>query len=74
MATPLHDLQRLVASRRVISGRVVAVTGGMVRVATAQGVVEVAGDGVLQVGDRVTIRNGKATKIQGRNTPSIHFV
>ena len=74
MATPLHDLQRLVASRRVISGRVVAVTGGMVRVATAQGVVEVAGDGVLQVGDRVTIRNGKATKIQVRNTPSIHFV
>ena len=74
MSQPVLDLQRLIASRKAISGRVVAVTDGMVRVATAQGVVELAGDGALQVGDRVTIRNGKVTKIQGQNAPSIHFV
>ncbi len=74
MATPLHDLQRLVTSRRAISGRVVAISGGMVRVATAQGVVEVSGNGALQVGDRVTIRNGKAVRVQGQQNASIHFV
>ena len=75
MATPLHDLQRLVASRQAISGRVVAiVTGGLVRVATAQGLVEVPGDGNLQVGDRVKIWNGKALKIQARPNTSLHYV
>ena len=73
MSTPLHDLKRMVASRRAVSGRVVAITGGMVRVATAQGVVEVSGEG-LSISDRVTIRNGKAIKIQGQQDASLHFV
>ena len=49
MSQPVHDLQRLIANQRPVSGRAVAVTGGMVRVATAQGVVEVSGSG-LEVG------------------------
>ena len=73
MATPLHDLQRLVASRKTISGRVVAITGGMVRVATAQGVMEITGDG-LAVGNRVTVQNGKAVLVQGRQSAPVHFV
>ena len=73
MSTPLHDLQRLVISRKSISGRVVAVTGDMVRVATAQGVMEIAGDG-LTVGDRVVVRDGAAVKIQSASGSQIHFV
>ena len=74
MSTPLHDLQRLVANRPPVSGRVVAVTGGMVRVATTKGMVEIAGDGVLQVGDRVIVWNGKAVRVQGQQSTPIHYV
>ena len=73
MAHPVLDLKGLLASGRPVSGRVVAITGGMVRVATAQGVVEVSGEG-LSISDRVTIRNGKAIKIQGQQDASLHFV
>ena len=73
MSTPLHDLQRLVVSRKSISGRVVAVTGGMVHVATAQGVLETPGDG-LTVGDRVIIQDGKAVKRQNQQGVSSYFV
>ena len=74
MATPLHDLQRLVASRNPVAGRVVATTDGMVRVATVHGVMEVSSDDGLQVGQRVTVRDSKALKIQGQQGASVHFV
>ena len=74
MSTPLHDLQRLIASRRAISGRVVAITGNMVRVATAHGVMEAPGDGGLQIGDRVMVRNGKAVLVQKQQDASVHYV
>jgi len=73
VSQPFHDLQRLIANQRPVPRRVVTVTGDLVRVSTAQGVWEVSGSG-LMLGERVTIRNGKATKIQGQNSlPSISF-
>ena len=73
MSHPVHDLQRLVASRRAISGRVVAVTGGMVRVATAKGVVEVTGTG-LAAGDRVVVRDNGAVKVQSIAGKTVYSV
>ncbi|MBF0182601.1 MAG: hypothetical protein HQM03_21510 [Magnetococcales bacterium] len=64
MSNPLFDLQRLLAWRDAVAGRVVSLTNGMARVATAQGVVEVTADAGLQVGDRVTVRDGKAVRVQ----------
>lgn len=74
MSQPLIDLQRLITGRRAVTGRVVAVTGGMVRVAMAQGVVEVAGDANLQPGDRVTVRDGRAVKTHGNGDAPVFFV
>ena len=74
MSTPLHDLKRLVINRPAVSGRVVAIASGMVRVATAQGVLEVPGDGALQVNDRVTVQDGKAVKSQGQQNAPLHYV
>ena len=73
MSHPVHDLQRLIASRQAISGRVVAISNGVVRVATAQGVMEVPGNGLI-VGDRVTVRNGKAVLVKRRQGALVHFV
>ena len=73
MSQPVHDLQRLIASQRPVAGRVVAISGSMVRVATAQGVVEVSGSG-LAVGDRVVVRNGVAVKMHGAPGSPPHFV
>ncbi|MBF0171657.1 MAG: hypothetical protein HQK87_11345 [Nitrospinae bacterium] len=73
MSQPVHDMQRLIASQRPFAGRVVGVTGGTVRVATAQGVVEVSGSG-LAVGDRVVVRNGKVDKIRQNDAANILFV
>ncbi|MBF0127751.1 MAG: hypothetical protein HQM02_11135 [Magnetococcales bacterium] len=73
MSQAVHDLQRLIASQRPVVGRVVAVTGGMVRMATAQGVVEVSGSG-LAVGDRVVVRDGMAVKMQGASANHPHVV
>ncbi|OSM07645.1 hypothetical protein [Magnetofaba australis] len=73
MSQPVHDLQRLIASQQPVSGRVVAITGGTVRVATAQGVVEVSGAG-LSVGDQVVVKNGKVDKIRQNGAANILFV
>ena len=74
MSNPVLDLQRLVASRQTISGRVVEILGDQVRVATQRGVVEVSGNGDLQVGDRVTIKDSKPTKSQGQFNASVFYV
>ncbi|ABK43861.1 hypothetical protein Mmc1_1350 [Magnetococcus marinus MC-1] len=73
VSQPLHDLHRHIASQGTNSGRVVAVTGGIVRVATAQGVVEVSGSG-FAVGDRVVVRNGAAVRMQGAAGRPPHIV
>ncbi len=75
MSQPLIDLQRLLARRQTPTGRVVAVvTGGMVRVATPQGVVEVVAETGLAVGDRVVVRDGRAAKSQGTTNAPVFFV
>ncbi|MBF0154632.1 MAG: hypothetical protein HQL64_12900, partial [Magnetococcales bacterium] len=66
--------QRLLAGRRTETGRVVALNGGMVRVATTQGVVEVVADAGLAVGDQVTVRDGRAIKSQGSTDAPVFFV
>ena len=73
MATPLHDLKRLVTNRPAVSGRVVAVTGAMVHVATVKGVVEVTDTG-LAIGDRVVVQNGVAVRTSKQKAVPIHFV
>ena len=74
MSQPLIDLQRLLARRQSVTGRVVALNGGMVRVATAQGIVEVSADAGLAVGERVAVRNGRAIKEQGSADAPVFWV
>ncbi|MBF0176954.1 MAG: hypothetical protein HQL63_08925 [Magnetococcales bacterium] len=74
MSQPLIDLQRLLAGRRAVTGRVVALNGGMVRVATAQGVVEVPAEAGLAVGDQVTVRDGRAFRSQGSADVPVFYV
>nr|CRH06118.1 conserved protein of unknown function [Candidatus Magnetococcus massalia] len=59
MSHPVHDLQHLIASQRPVLGWVVAINGSMVRVATAQGMVETHGNGIT-LGERVVLVNGIA--------------
>ncbi|MBF0612590.1 MAG: hypothetical protein HQL55_15815 [Magnetococcales bacterium] len=65
MSQPLLELQRLLAGRASATGRVISMGDGMARVATSGGVVEVAADTGIQVGDPVMVRNGRAVKSQG---------
>ncbi|MBF0426046.1 MAG: hypothetical protein HQL66_09560 [Magnetococcales bacterium] len=74
MSQPLIDLQRLLAGRQTVTGRVVALNGGMVRVATAQGIVEVAAGAGFAVGDQVTVRDGRTIKNQGAENVPVFFV
>ncbi|MBF0626502.1 MAG: hypothetical protein HQL82_17065 [Magnetococcales bacterium] len=74
MSQPLFDLQRLLAGRQTMTGRVVALNGGMVRVATAQGVVEVAAEAGIQPGDRVMVRDGRAFRSRGTTHAPVFFV
>ncbi|MBF0189086.1 MAG: hypothetical protein HQL50_14280 [Magnetococcales bacterium] len=64
MSSPLRELQSLLTDRRPISGKVVEISGDMVRVATAHGMVEVGGTG-LQIGEAVMVRDGVAVRVQG---------
>ncbi|MBF0614667.1 MAG: hypothetical protein HQL92_05890 [Magnetococcales bacterium] len=54
----------MLAGRVAVAGRVVFVANGVARVATAQGVIEVALDGTGNVGDRVAVRDGRAVRVQ----------
>ncbi|MBF0629327.1 MAG: hypothetical protein HQL91_14020 [Magnetococcales bacterium] len=64
MSSPLFDLREMLAGRVAMAGRVVSVANGVARVATAQGVVEVVLDGTGNVGDRVSVRDGRAVRVQ----------
>lgn len=75
MSQPLIDLQRLLAGRQTTTGRVVAVvTEGMARVATAQGIVEVAAEAGLQLGNMVMVRAGRAVRNQESKQAPVFFV
>lgn len=59
------ELKRLLAGRASVAGRVISIGDGMARVATPGGMVKVAADPGIQVGDPVMVRNGRAVKSQG---------
>ncbi len=74
MSSPLSDLREMLAGRVAVAGRIVSMTNGSVRVATAQGVVEVALDGTGNVGDRVSVRDGRAMRVQDAVEVPVYFV
>ena len=47
-----------------MAGKIISTANGSARVATAQGIIEVAMDGSGNVGDRVTVRDGRAVRVQ----------
>ena len=67
-------LRELVRQDRPQPGQVVAITGGVVRVATAAGQIEVALEDDLQVGDAVTIQDGRAVKKRLDDEAPVFFV
>lgn len=74
MSSPLFELREMLTGRSAVAGRVVSVATGSARVATAQGVVEVVLDGGGNVGDRVSVRDGRAVRVQDGVDVSIFFV
>ena len=58
----LREIRDLLQTERAVAGRVVAVSGDRVQVATSSGVVEVTADANLKTGDAVTVQNGRAVK------------
>ena len=72
MSQPLIDLQRLLAGRGSVAGQVLSIANGVARVATASGVVELPFEG--SVGDRVTVRDGKAVRVQASDDIPVFFV
>lgn len=74
MSSPLSDLCDMLAGRMAVAGRIVSIANEVVRVATAQGVVEVALDGTGNVGDRVSVRDGHAMRVQEAVEVPVFFV
>ena len=72
MSQPLLDLQRILAGRASVAGRVLSIANSMARVATASGVVELPFDG--GVGERVTVQDGKAVRVQDAGDVTVFFV
>lgn len=64
MSSPLFELREMLAGRSAVAGRIVSIADSVARVATAQGVVEVVLDGNGNVGDRVTVRDRRAVRVQ----------
>lgn len=62
MTFPLNELKRLLGQETTVLGSVVGLEGTLVRVATERGAVLARTLDALAVGDRVTIRNGIATR------------
>ncbi|GAB0056757.1 hypothetical protein SIID45300_01069 [Candidatus Magnetaquicoccaceae bacterium FCR-1] len=59
----LDDLRSILTPTQQTPGRIVALRGTVVRVATNQGLIEAAPEGDLVVGDGVVIRDGRAIKM-----------
>ncbi|MEO5348407.1 MAG: hypothetical protein H7836_02015 [Magnetococcus sp. YQC-3] len=72
MSQPLLDLQRILAGRAAVAGRVLAVENGVARIATADGVVEMPFDG--GIGERVLVRDGRVVRVQGAVDVPVFFV
>ena len=72
MSQPLIDLQQILAERASVAGQVLSIANGVARVATASGVVELPFEG--SVGDRVTVQDGKAVRVQASDDVPVFFV
>ena len=72
MSQPLLDLQHILAGKVLMAGQVVSMANSMARVATASGVVELPFDG--GVGERVTVQDGKAVRVQSAVDVPVFFV
>ena len=71
MSNPILDLQQILAGRSSVAGKVISVAGGVAKIATAHGVVEVPYDGAAD--DRVTVQDGRAVRVQGTaDVPVFH--
>jgi hypothetical protein len=70
----IKELQRLIQTDGVVAGRVIAVSGTSVVVATASGRMEVSANGNLSVGDMVIVAAGQATKKQRGGGDQVFFV
>ncbi|MEO5334923.1 MAG: hypothetical protein H7839_23160 [Magnetococcus sp. YQC-5] len=74
MSSPLFELREMLSGRTAVAGRIVSMTNGVAWVATAHGVVEVELDGGGNVGDRVSVRDGRAVRVQETVDVPVFFV
>ncbi len=74
MSNPLADLQHLLAGKASVAGRVLAISNGMARIATSKGVIELPSDGTMNVGNNVTVRDGRAVRVQSVVDAPVYFV
>lgn len=74
MSSPLSDLREMQAGQVAVAGRIVSMTNGVARVATAQGVVEVVLDGGGNMGDRVSVHDRRAVLVQEAVEVPVFFV
>ena len=74
MPNPLFDLQNLLAGKTSLAGRVLAISNGMVRIATSKGMIELPSDGTLNVGNNVTVLDERAVRVQNEADAPVFFV
>ncbi|HAT48849.1 MAG: hypothetical protein HQL07_03825 [Nitrospirae bacterium] len=74
MSSPLFDLQGILAGKVPVAGMVISIDGGVVQVATRNGVVEVAFAEGIRAGDRVAVRDGRSVRIQDVVDAPVFFV
>ena len=74
MSNPVLDLQKIFSSKTAMAGRVISVAKDVAKVATANGLVEVPCDETFSVGGRVTVRDGRAVRVQNSVDAPVHFV
>jgi hypothetical protein len=70
----IKELQQIIQTDGVVTGRVISVSGTSVVVATASGQIEVSADGDLRIGDLVTVDTGRATKKQRNGDTQVFLV
>ncbi|MBF0341539.1 MAG: hypothetical protein HQL95_11350 [Magnetococcales bacterium] len=74
MSNPLSELQSILSGRTSVAGKIISTANGAARVATAQGVVEVVLDGSGNVGDRVTVRDRRAVRVQDAGDVPVFWI
>jgi hypothetical protein len=70
----VKELQQLIQIDSHISGRVIAVSGSSIVVATTSGQMEVSAIGDLHIGDLVVVNADRATKKQRSGYGAAYFV